>query len=110
MNHTDFPKLGPAHLCAIGSGDDSEELHHGKVPLTRHEAPKESGGTAHKGFPRGGSKLSRPDHGPGPRGDNPKRAEARGESPGGPKHKDVGEPAGHLGQGKSSRFSMKKPT
>jgi len=89
--------------------DDSElRPSGGEVSRTRKQTPRSGGGTGHKGVPPGGSKQASPEHTPGPRGDNPKRAEALGHLPGGPRHKEHGIPAGHEGEGKSSRSSVKK--
>jgi len=108
MNHHGWEtRLLPAHVCTIGSEDETAGGQ--VVPRTRHEAPAQAGGTAHKGVSRGMAKLASPEHGPGPRGHNPKRSEGLGAIPGGPRYKQKGTPAGHLGQGKS-RYAMKKPT
>jgi hypothetical protein len=108
MSHHNWEsRLLPPHLCAIGSEDENAPGQ--VVSRTHREAPAQAGGTAHKGTARGMAKLANPAHGAGPRGQNPKRSEGLGHIPGGPRHKDKGTPAGHLGQGKS-RYAMKKPT
>ncbi|MGI5860560.1 MAG: hypothetical protein ACOX6T_00720 [Myxococcales bacterium] len=108
FHHTGAPEC-PPNRPFMGDEDDTElRPSGGMTSRTRRQTPKTGGGTGHKGVPRGGSKLASPEHAPGPRGDNPKRGEALGHVPGGPRHKERGVPAGHAGEGKSTQKAVKK--